>query len=361
MRKILFETHHLYYLPNFIPIIETLKVRGGYDIYISMPRYMHERELKLFYSACSLMSLKIIKAGTEDNRVEKIKSSKFDVIIVGNVGQLAKIVSDSTIAVMVYHGIGLKQSYYNDIDQRIDIRAVESEARYNRLRDQGHQNLVLTGYTKLDPLFLSNRNEKNNVKEIIGIKNDLPTALYAPTFYPTSFDDISKELGFLSSEFNIILKLHNFSWFQERYVYQSEIAKDIESRNDNIYLLDSSDYNIVPYYMISDILISDISSTIFEFLPLDRPIIQAECLSLRVRHRIFKKRFMKKLDIHRMQELDFVYKVEAPSELFRCMSFACDYPEEMSELRIEAHDYFLYKRDGNASNRLVDEIENRFK
>jgi len=361
MRKILFETHHLYYLPNFIPIIENLVTRGGYDIYISMPQYMEERELELFYSACTLMSLKIIKSGTEDNRVKKIKSSKFDVIIVGNVGQLKKIVSDRTIAVMVYHGIGLKQSYYNDIDQRIDIRAVESEARYTRLRDQGHQNLVLTGYTKLDPLFSNNKNEKNNLKEALGIKNDLPTALYAPTFYPTSFDDISKELGFLSSEFNIILKLHNFSWFQERYIYQSKIAKGIQSKYDNIYLLESSDYNIIPYYMIADILISDISSTIFEFLPLDRPIIQAECLSLRMRHRIFKKRFMKKLDIHRMQELDFVYKVEAPSELFRCVSFACDHPDEMSELRLEAHDYFLYKRDGSASSRLVDEIENRFK
>ena len=101
-------------------------------------------------------------------------------------------------------------------------------------------------------------------------------------------------------------------------------------------------------------------STIFEFLPLDRPIIQAECLSLRMRHRIFKRRFLKKLDIPRMQALDFVYKVENPSELFRSVSFACDYPEEMSGLRLEAHDYFLYKRDGNASVRLINEIEKRF-
>ncbi len=111
MRKILFETHHLYYLPNFIPIIETLTSRGVYDLYISMPQYMNERELKLFYNACSLISLKIIKAGTEENRIGKIKSTKFDVIIVGNVGQLAKIVSDSTIAVMVYHGNGWAVRY----------------------------------------------------------------------------------------------------------------------------------------------------------------------------------------------------------------------------------------------------------
>lgn len=68
---------------------------------------------------------------------------------------------------------------------------------------------------------------------------------------------------------------------------------------------------------------------------------------------------MKKLDIHRMQELEFVYKVESPSELFRSVSFACDHPKEMSDLRLEAHDYFLYKRDGNSSERLIDEIEKK--
>ena len=166
MKKILFETHHLYYLPNFIPIIEALRSRGGYDIYVSMPQYMQERERKLCYGACSSMEIQVINADLEATRIEEIKSANFDVIVVGNVGQLRKIVSESTIAVMVYHGIGLKQSYYNDIDQRIDIRAVESEARYNKLKDQGHQNLALTGYTKLDPFFSYNDQEKNNTKTI---------------------------------------------------------------------------------------------------------------------------------------------------------------------------------------------------
>ena len=360
MKKILFETHHLYYLPNFIPIIEALRSKGGYDIYDSIPQYMQERERKLCYDACSSMEIQVINADLEATRIEEINSANFDVIVVGNVGQLRKIVSESTIAVMVYHGIGLKQSYYNDIDQRIDIRAVESEARYNKLKDQGHQNLALTGYTKLDPFFSYNDQEKNITKTKLGINNDLPTLLYAPTFYPTSFDKLATEFEFLATEFNVIIKLHNFSWFQSRYTYQSILAKEIASRSENVYLLDNSVYNIIPYYMISDVLISDISSTIFEFLPLDRPIIQAECLSLRIRHRIFKRRFLKKLDIPRMQELDFVYKIENPSELFRSVSFACDYPEEMSRLRLEAHDYFLYKRDGNASGRLINEIEKMF-
>ena len=359
MKKILFETHHLYYLPNFLPIINSLKSRGGYKIFMSMPQYMQDRERNLFYNAANDIGLELIKTDLEEDRIDNIKSKNFDVIIVGNVGQLSKIVSESTIAVMVYHGIGLKQSYYNDIDSRIDIRAVESESRYETLTAQGHQNLALTGYTKLDPLFSMNEEETIVTKKTLGIDNHLPTLLYAPTFYPTSFDNLASELEYLSSEFNIIIKLHNFSWFQQRFIYQSKLAQEIESRSENIYLLDKSIYNIIPYYLIADALISDISSTIFEFLPLNKPIIQAECLRLRMRHRIFKKRFIKKLDIHRMQELEFVYKVESPSELFRSVSFACDHPKEMSDLRLEAHDYFLYKRDGNSSERLIDEIEKK--
>ena len=91
------------------------------------------------------------------------------------------------------------------------------------------------------------------------------------------------------------------------------------------------------------------SSTIFEFLPLNRPIIQVECLKLRLRHRIFSRRFKKKLDLERLQELDFVYKVDYPSELHKSIAFATDHPEEMSDLRQDALSYYLYKNDGKSS------------
>ena len=101
MKKILFETHHLYYLPNFLPIINSLKSRGGYKIFISMPQYMQDRERNLFYNAANDIGLDLIKTDLEEERIDSIKSKNFDVIIVGNVGQLTKIVSESTIAVMV--------------------------------------------------------------------------------------------------------------------------------------------------------------------------------------------------------------------------------------------------------------------
>ena len=160
MRKILFETHHLYYLPNFFPVIDEFRNRGSYDIQISMPQYINKRERSLFKSACNNFDLSIIGAEDEESRIKKILSVQFDIIIVGNVGQLNKIVSASTLTVMVYHGIGLKQSYYKDIDKRINIRAVESESRYHKLiGGSGQSTLALTGfcllYTSPSPRDLS--------------------------------------------------------------------------------------------------------------------------------------------------------------------------------------------------------------
>ena len=47
MIKVLFETHHLYYLPNFLPIVDEFKNRGNYDIYFSMPQHINQRERDL--------------------------------------------------------------------------------------------------------------------------------------------------------------------------------------------------------------------------------------------------------------------------------------------------------------------------
>ena len=155
MIKVLFENHHLYYLPNFIPIIDVMIKRMDYDIYASIPAMMPEGEKNIFTNALKKMNIKMIISDDENERVKIIKNEKFDIIIVGNVGQLNNIVDNETLAVMVYHGIGLKQSYYNDIDNRIDLRSVESKSRMLELKKHGHQNLVLTGFTKCDPLVKS--------------------------------------------------------------------------------------------------------------------------------------------------------------------------------------------------------------
>ena len=137
-----------------------------FEIYVSMPRRNLTLQQSILIKECDNLSIQFITADSELKRVEKIYNEAFDIIVVGNVGKLNKIVNDKTIAIMVYHGIGLKQSYYKDTSSRINIRAVESAARFDELKNDGHQNLLLTGYTKLDRLFTISDKEIYSTKKV---------------------------------------------------------------------------------------------------------------------------------------------------------------------------------------------------
>ena len=356
MLKVLFENHHLYYLPNFIPIIDVMKKRKEYDIYVSIPVIMPKDEKHIFINAIKKINVKIIISENENERVKIIKDEKFDIIIVGNVGELNNIVNNDTLAVMVYHGIGLKQSYYNDIDNRINLRSVESKSRFLELKNHGHQNLTLTGFTKCDPLVKS-----ENILDLdsMGLKANRKTVLYAPSFYPTSLDQLLPILGNISYENNLIIKLHNFSWHQERYLYQSKSIMELSKKFENIYLVPPEEFNIIPFYRISDLLISDISSTIFEYLYLNRPIIMADCFNLRTKDQIFNKRFLKKMDIERMEGVDFTFRLSNPEDLTSLVYHGLEYPLDLEQERLRAQIEYLYSVDGKASIRLLDAIEKK--
>ena len=355
MFKVLFENHHLYYLPNFIPIIDIMNKRKVFDIYASIPAMMPKSEKNIFTNALKEMNIKMIISEDENERVKIIKNEKFNIIIVGNVGQLNDIVDNDTLAVMVYHGIGLKQSYYNDIDNRIDLRSVESKSRMLELKEHGHQNLVLTGFTKCDPLVKS---ENFLDFESMGLNPKQKTVLYAPSFYPSSLEQLLPFLQNITYETNLIVKLHNFSWHQKKYLYQSESIMELSKNFDNIFLVPPEEFNIIPYYRISDLLVSDISSTIFEYLYLNRPIIMADCFKLRTKHKIFNKRFLKKIDIERMENIDFTLRLSNPEDLPSLVYHGLEYPLDLENERLNAQIEYLYRVDGEASVRLVDAIEN---
>ena len=357
MKKVLIETHHLYYWPNFLPVVQAMLKRGTYDIYVSMPVRSSQTQENILSNACEAAKISFLSADTEDKRTKKLNDENFDIIIVGNVGQLNKISSSRALVVMVYHGIGLKQSYYTDIDPRVDIRSVESVARFNELKSHGHDDIVLTGYTKLDRLVNFSDPEIKFTNQKIELDPDKKSILYAPSFYPTSIDKLHPYLFELSQDHNIIIKLHGFGWEQKKYQYQNILCTELSKKSNSIHLLQNEDYDIVPYYLHADMLISDISSTLFEYLPMDKPIIQAQCYNLKLKHRIFKKRFWKKMDIDRQDNVDFAYQIVESDDILGMVYYAMDNHDEMSTKRKEATEHYLYKVDGNASSRLIDAIE----
>ena len=115
MISVLLESHHLYYLPHFEPIVAELNRRGGYEIAASIPLTIGAGERRLFYEAVQRLGVESITATDEEARIDKLRQREFDIVIVGNVGKLEEIAAENSMVVMVYHGIGLKQSYYKGL------------------------------------------------------------------------------------------------------------------------------------------------------------------------------------------------------------------------------------------------------
>ena len=86
MIKVLFENHHLYYLPNFIPIMSEMNRRGEYEIHASIPATMPEEEKAIFYKSCNELNIQTISNDDEAKRNQSIKDSAYDVVVVGSGG-----------------------------------------------------------------------------------------------------------------------------------------------------------------------------------------------------------------------------------------------------------------------------------
>ena len=76
-----------------------------------------------------------IQANTEDERASLIKSLELDIFICGwSRYDLNKFVNKTTLVGMIYHGIGIKPSYWLDNHERLDFRLVEGEYRIDQLK-----------------------------------------------------------------------------------------------------------------------------------------------------------------------------------------------------------------------------------
>ena len=95
--------------------------------------------------------------------------------------------------------------------------------------------------------------------------------LYAPSYKPTSIFTIGEDVMKLSKTYNVIIKLHPYSW-GGKYASHSQHRFFEKRMNDypNAHLVGQEEHNILPYMFVSDTMISDGSSVINEFLSLGR-------------------------------------------------------------------------------------------
>ncbi|MCL2403160.1 MAG: CDP-glycerol glycerophosphotransferase family protein [Coriobacteriia bacterium] len=133
--------------------------------------------------------------------------------------------------------------------------------------------LLLAGYPRNDALFTYTDDDIARFKQEHSIPEGKKVALYAPTWRPTKF---KRGVGYVYSS------PMDFRFLQEQlgeeYVLlfrgHSNEAKSIAQENYSEFVRDVTEVmDVNELYLISDVLISDYSGTIFDFANLKRPIV----------------------------------------------------------------------------------------
>ena len=363
--SILFDSFHLYHLPQFEPLIDLLSDDDRFQIYHSTSTEIQSKEYKICRSILVNKPGSFIFAENEDERKKKIKNLNLDVFVCGwSRYDIDEYVSKKTLVGMAYHGIGIKPSYWRDNHDRLDLRFVEGPYRMNQLKDKGIKtDLALTGFMKLDSLFKDNKNDKDLLKENFSLDKEKKTILFAPTFYPSSFELLGTMLGDYTRDFNLLIKPHLWTMYKNNFAgmshkKQRNLFQRVADDFEHVHLIPSEMYNITPFYEISDMLITDASSTIYEMLALDKPILVNRFYKLKLSHRIFKKRIYKARLNKEMEEeiADFCFEVHKPNDLPQVIEEGFTNINSKLSAMKTYKEKMLYKLDGKASLRARDEI-----
>jgi hypothetical protein len=128
-----------------------------------------------------------------------------------------------------------------------------------------------TGYPQMDPLF------RRDPPPALPLHPARPTLLYAPTWNLglSSAVMLGERLVDLvraqAPEINIIIKPHPVigDWRPRWMAGWARLA----AAHRGVHLVEDTHADVVPYLLASDVLLSDASSVVFEFLALDRPIV----------------------------------------------------------------------------------------
>ena len=186
-----------------------------------------------------------------------------------------------------------------------------------------HFAVVETGWCKLDPLF---RGET----EPPAAPDGRPTVLITSTFTPSlslavPLHDAIRELA-ASGRWRVLVTMHS-------KMAPETVARYRKLQNENLTFIETDD--IVPLLQKADLMVSDTSSVIFEFLLLGKPVVT------------FRNR----------RPGPWLYDIDDPGQLEPAIQHVLDNPDdfmaEIEKLGEELHPC----RDGRSSERVLQAVD----
>lgn len=167
------------------------------------------------------------------------------------------------LKVQVFHGLEWKKKGHFRIRDFFDLYCTQGPITTNKFMQLAgkHKNFLVceTGWTKLDPLF------SVAPYDLIAQK---PVILYAPTFSQklTSVLDCFEEIKSIakSGKYHWLVKFHPLMDAEAVKMYK-------KLQCDNFTVIE--DHSILPLLQRADVMLSDTSSVIGEFLLLNKPVV----------------------------------------------------------------------------------------
>ncbi len=350
---IIFDTRNIYYLPQYLPIYRELVGRGHKCDFVCYRNKDDESQSLQIFSNLNL------SAHWFDNRqhaMEYYLAEKANWVFFGSgvnfIDQLHRVSRSAQLG----HGIGPKPSYYHKSDTPMTVRFIEGELRLKVIKSMyPDDNFVQVGYSKLDPLLQGI--EPGLEYAELGLDDNKSTILYAPTFNPSSLECFPNNWPKDFGQYNILIKPHAFSYSRAQYHGQRRKLKNW-ARFQNVYVADASEVSLLPFMKHADILLSEASSTLFEFAALDRPVIVCDFYKLKWFYRgPFRYRFDRRFRQDNVVYADIGRHISCYRELAQAIESELDEPKRHQVSRAQYTRDHVGVMDGLASKRIVDYLE----
>jgi len=356
--KLLFRIGYAYHKAAFDPVIEYLMKDDKYDIWFSL-----DMEKKRYLIFDLPFRNKIIDEWEKLGYRFTKETRGFDIVISGDTLRNSADYG-KTMLIFLNHGTGIKNILYRNLAEVPNDKYlifVEGQHRVDSLKNSpslGKNEVHLIGLPKLDYYFQGRFDDKSNLLKKWNLDPDKKTILFAPTYKPTCMYEIKNDIFEQTKDYNLIIKLHPYSWMgkyaphKQHYIYERRIKK-----YPHAVLLPFIELNIVPYYALADTVMSEASSTVFDFLAFKKHGIIFDLPCDKLNHsdgeallEIDNREFLKGAFVH----------IDSGKQIIHAIEQSINPTREMIERAEKYRERYFYKLDGKATERFVHKMEELF-
>ncbi len=355
--KLLFKIGFVYHKAAFDPVIDLFMSDPRYDVYFALDEERIRRWGMLDLPCRPAIVDQWLREGYRFTE----EKSGFDVVIAGDTVRNAEAYGRALLC-FLNHGTGIKNILYRNLEGSQGHRYqifVEGQYRVDRLRESGvlgRSEVHLVGLPKLDYYFQGRFSDRDQLLRTWGLDPSRPTVLFAPTYKPTCLYAIRDAVFAATRDrYNLIIKLHHYSWMgkyaphRQHRIFEARVGKYPHS-----VLLPMSEYNIVPYMAAADTLLSEASSTVFDFLAMGKTGIIYDLDCDHLRHSDGRPLLT---EDNRLFLRDAFVHISAPGQLAEGVDAALHPSRSMRAAADEQRGYYFHRLDGGASRRLKAAVE----